>query len=310
MNVACALFGDWCNPAVKLYTGADTGTIQGRRFNLLGARMFNGQYGPFGKFTPEEVPLIEGWCDSGAFNDPPEKRLSPEAALARQLRWEERAANKWNAPYQHKALVSYDLLIDEKWTAGKKAKERWSVAEAEEAVRVTVDAAKYLASQRERLKPRRLVMACQGVDAMQYEEAAAGVLEHCLPGDVFGLGGWCILGLQKSWLPTFWGAMRKVLPMVAKAGLTRVHIFGVMWQVPLGGLVWLADRHRLVVSTDSKKAALDCTWKDAKKAGAKCERWEDNVKWWQRELAELRSSPHYREPPAGRSERQGSLFAA
>jgi hypothetical protein len=310
VNVACALFGPHCNPAVKLYTGADCGSIQGRRFNLLGARMFNGQYGPFGRFTPEEVPLLEGWCDSGAFNDPPDKRLTAEAALARQLRWEEKASAKWNAEYRHKALVSYDLLIDEKWTAGKKRKERWGVKEADAAVKTTIEAARYLASQRSQLKPRRLVMAIQGVEESQYAECAAGVLEHCTPDDIAGLGGWCILGLQKSWLPTFWASMRKVLPMVAKAGLTRVHIFGVMWQKALGGLVWLADRNRLVVSTDSKKAALDCTWKDAKKAGAKCETWEENVRWWQRELADLRSSPHYREPPAGRTWRQGSLFAA
>lgn len=306
--VPSMLFGPHCNPAVKLYVGADAGTVQGRRFAPTGPRMFNGSYGPNTKYEPEDVPLVEGWCDSGAFNDDAEKRLTPEAALARQLRWEDRAANKWNTPYRHRAVVSYDLLIDEKWVGGKRKKERWSVADAERAVRVTVDAAAYLASQRERLEPRRLVLACQGVDASQYAECAAGVLAHCLPGDVFGLGGWCILGWFKSWIPTFWDAMRRTLPLVERAGLTRVHIFGVTYLPVLGGLVWLCDRHRLALSTDSSGPVLSVTWKNVKQAGAKCPDWEGNTAWWRKALAELRASPHYREPPRTRTSRQGDLF--
>lgn len=291
---------------VRMYVGADAVSIQGRRFNLTGPRMFNGQYGPFTRFTPDEVSLVDGWCDSGAFNDAPEDRLTPDAALDRQLYWERRAAAKWGAPYRHGAVVSYDLLIDEKWAAGRKRKERWSVAEADRAVRVTVDAAAYLASRRADLAPRRLVLACQGVDDVQYAECAAGVLAHCRPGDVFGLGGWCILGLFRSWLPAFYAALRRTLPLVSAAGVRHVHVFGVMWQRPLAGLLWLADRHGLRVSNDSKKAAMDCTWKDARKAGARRERWEDNVAWWRAELAGLRRSPWYREPPA--AHRQGTLF--
>lgn len=297
--------------AVTLYVGHDAVSLQGRRFNLTGPRMFNGQYGPSSRFLPEEVPFLSGRCDSGAFNDPPEKRLTPEGALERQLAWETRASDKWNAPYRHDSLVSYDLLIDEKWTPKGKIKERWTVAEADRAVRVTVEAASYLASQRDRLAPRRLVLACQGVDHIQYAECAAGVLAHCRPSDIFGLGGWCILGMQPSWLRTFWGAMRRTLPLVAAAGLTEVHIFGVMWRVPLGGLVWLADRHGLKVSTDSKKAAKDCVWKteaEAKKAGRRRETWEENIAWWQTELANLRSSRFYREPPNPSFHKQLALF--
>lgn len=294
---------------MTLYVGADCTNIQGRRFNLTGPRMFNGQYGPNARHTPEEVPLIDGWCDSGAFNDAPEDRLTPDAALDRQLRWERRAADKWGAPYRHNAVVSYDLLIDEKWVGGRKLKQRWSVAEADRAVRTTVDAAAYLAAQRDRLSPRHLVLACQGVDATQYAECAAGVLARCRPGDVLGLGGWCILGLQRSWLPTFWDTIHRVVPMAAAAGVTRVHVFGVMWRVPLGGLLWLADRHGISVSTDSKKAAMDCTWKDLKRAGAMADTWEENVRIWRALLDGLRRSPYYREPPARRLSRQLTMFS-
>jgi len=274
--------------------------------------MWSSAYHLASVFTPDEVPLLDGWCDSGAFNDAPEHRLTPDAALARQLLWEEKASNKWNASYRHRAVVSYDLLIDEKWIAGKKRKERWSVSNADAAVRVTVDAAAYLACQRKRLAPRQVVLACQGVDACQYAECASGVLTHTQPGDVFGLGGWCILGMRRRWLPTFWDAMRRTLPQVKAAGLSRVHIFGVMWPHALGGLVWLADRLGLVVSTDSKKAASDCTWLTAswKRTGRKCERWEDNVVWWKRERANSRTSKWYREPPLTRTSRQLELFAS
>lgn len=296
------------DPAVTLYVGADAGSVQGRRFALTGPRMFNGSYGPNCPFGPSDVPLVEGWCDSGAFNDPPEKRLQPEAALDRQLRWEDKASRKWAAAYRHQAVVSYDLLIDEKWVGGRRKKERWTVAEADRAVRVTVEAAAYLSAQRDRLAPRKLVLACQGVDAAQYAECAAGVLAHCRPGDVFGLGGWCILGWFKSWIPTFWDAMRRVLPAVAASGIDRVHIFGVTYLPVLGGLSWLCDRHGLALSTDSSGPVLSVTWKNVKQAGAKHPTWEGNVAWWREALAGLRRSSHYREPPATRTGRQLTLF--
>jgi hypothetical protein len=289
---------------VTLYVGADAGSVQGRRYNLTGPRMFNGSYGPHGKFTAEEVPHIDGWCDSGAFNDPPEKRLTPAGALERQLRWESKASAKWGAPYRHAAVVSYDLLIDEKWVGGKRRKERWDVAEADRAVRVTVDAATYLAARRGDLSPRRLVLACQGVDAAQYVDCAAGVLSHCTPADVFGLGGWCILGWFRSWIPTFWDAMRRVLPMVRAAGLGSVHIFGVTYLPVLGGLLWLADQYGLAVSTDSSGPVLNVTWKNVKQAGAREPTWEGNVRWWREALAGLRASEFYREPPDHRTSRQ------
>lgn len=295
---------------MTLFVGNDNPTCQGRRLNLLGPRMFNGTYGPQSRFAPDEVPLVRGWCDSGAFQDPPDRRRGYEQALADQLSWEVRAGEKWGAEYRHDALVSYDVLIDEKWVGGRKKKERWGVSDADAAVRATVEAAGFLAGRRVELRPRRLVLACQGVDAIQYAECAAGVLAHCRPGDVFGLGGWCILGRERKWLPTFWASLRKVLPAVAAAGVTDVHVFGVMWRVPLGGLLWLADRYGLAVSTDSGKAVSDCNWKgdNAKKAGRLCETWEENVAEWRRRLATLRASEFYREPPDGRKDRQLTLF--
>lgn len=293
---------------IRLYVGGDAATVQRRRCHLTGYRCFSGAYGPCSRFPAERVPEVVGLLDSGAFSDPPEKRLTPDAAVERQLRWEGRAERFWGRPWQAQGFVSYDLLIDEKWVGGSRVKQRWGVDDADMAVRVTVDAAAYLSSQRERLAPRQLVLAVQGVDAIQYAECAAGVLEYATPDDWIGLGGWCILGWFRSWLPVFWAAMRRTLPMIAAAGVRHVHIFGVMYRPVLGGLLWLADREGLTVSTDSSGPILGPTWKNSKRAGVLADTWEENVRLWEERLRTLRQSEYYREPPLGRAHRQPTLF--
>lgn len=247
--------------------------------------------------------------DSGAFSDVRvgDLRLGPEEALERQLRWEANASRLWGSPWQAESIVAYDQLIDEKWVPGVgRRKQRWSVQEAERAIRVTVDAAGYLVSQREPLAPRRLVLPCQGVDCRQYAECVQGVLQHAGADDVIGLGGWCILGWFRSWIPEFWSTMRTVLPMIASAGIAKIHIFGVTYLPVLGPLLWECDRHGLLLSTDSSGPILATTWKNQKKAGAKCPDWEDNVLWWQRTLAGVRRTEWYRAPP--RSNKQLTLW--
>lgn len=291
---------------VLLYIGADAQNVQRRRLNLTGRRCFSGQYGPKSRFTPEEAAGVVGLLDSGAFSDAPADRLAPDGALERQLRWERNAERFWGRSWMAEALVSYDLLIDEKWTGSVRKKERWSVADADRAVRVTIDAAAYLAGQRERLAPRKLCLACQGVEEKQYLECVEGVLAHATPDDWIGLGGWCILGWFRSWIPTFWRTARLVLPRIARAGIQRVHIFGVMYQPVMGGLLWLCDRHGLTLSTDSSGPVLQTTWKDRVKAGAYRDTWEANVGEWQDRMRTLRRSEHYAEPPKP-GPRQGNL---
>jgi hypothetical protein len=247
---------------------------------------------------------VRGLLDSGAFSDPPARRLDPQRALERQLAWERRATAFWraDAPWRAEALVSYDRLIDEVWTEGPgglaRHKRRWTVAAAEGAVRETVEAARYLAARRAALAPRALVLACQGVDAAQYRECVAEVLRSAAPGDWLGLGGWCVLGRRRRrWLPAFWETLRACLPLVAHAAVRRVHLFGVLWPPALGGLLWLADRHGLAVSTDSSAPLLAATWPDPRKAGVRAATYRANVAWWRRTLATLRRTGHYRRPP-------------
>lgn len=300
--------GRWGRRAIRLFVGGHAATVGGERYDLAGDRMFSAAVRPERHgFDPATVC---GVLDSGAFSDRPGRRLTPAQALERQLGWEERAGRRWGAPWQAHALVSYDLLIDEVWTGPARSKRRWSPRDAEAAVDTTVAAAHFLAGQRAALAPRRLVLSCQGVDAGQYCACVRAVLVAARPGDWVGFGGWCILGRWTSWRPEFWRTLDRCLPLVAAAGVGHVHLFGVLSLPALGGLLWLADRSGLTVSTDSTAPVLACTRRDAAKAGVRAAGWRANVAWWQHTLGGLRESRWYRAPPVGAAVRQLSLFGA
>lgn len=290
---------------VRLFVGGDAGTVQGEPQTLTGDRCFTGAIRPK---TRLRLPDVDAILDSGAFSDPPDRRLTPSDALQRQLDWERKANEFCGYDDWHvRSLVSYDRLIDETWSAGVRHKQRWTLAQADGAVRETVDAAHFLAKNRQWLAPRGLLLAAQGVDALQYAECAAGVLQAAELGDWFGFGGWCILGRFTSWLPEFWRTIRLVLPMVKVAGLSHVHIFGVLYPPALGGLLWLCNEYGLNLSTDSSAPMMSCTWKNKRKAGARRDYWRDNVAWWVDYLAGLRATEHYREPPDLKPQRQLGL---
>jgi hypothetical protein len=295
-------------PAVRLFVGGHAGTVQGEREDLAGDRCFTAAHPPqAARFRAASE--INGLLDSGAFTDPPHKRLTPEGALNRQIAWELWATRIWQSdPWQAQAMVSYDLLIDEKWIAGEKHKRRWDVKEGDTAVLETVAAAQYLDSQRARTGPRTLVLSCQGVDAYQYQECVSEVLKVARPHDWIGLGGWCIIGMRQAWMPTFWQTMRLVLPQIAAAGMRHIHIFGVLFLKAIGGLSWLADQYGLTVSTDSTAPVLACTWKNWKKAGARHQYWRDNVRWWVDTMANIRDTQYYKAPPILQAARQETFL--
>lgn len=294
------------NKGIRLFVGGQGGTIQGERDDLDGNRCFSAAHRPHkGEYDCSQLNVL---LDSGAFTDPWEQRLTPELALERQLDWEAKASQKWSQTLQAHALVSYDFLIDEVWVGGHRYKERWTVQKADQAVASTIEAATYLANQRQRLSPRALVLACQGVDAMQYEDCVTEVLKAAQPQDWIGLGGWCILGLYKSWLPEFWSTCYRILPRIASVGVKHIHIFGVLYLPALGGLLWLADQYGLSVSTDSTRPLLEATWPDKQKAGCRCDYWRDNVAWWKETLTHLRGSTWYRQPHYSTACRQLSLL--
>lgn len=193
--------------------------------------------------VPPETKVIQ---DSGAFSDGPTQRLTYESAFYRQLNHAERYG--YASQITHRA--SYDLLIDEKWQDGVRTKRRWTEADAWQAVETTISAAEYIVEHRNGLG---LILSAQGVSPHQYLQCT----ERILPlldneRDILGLGGWCITGkLPKQMMPVFTSTMQLAIPVAAKAGVKRVHIWGVLHAPALAILAVEADRCGIAVSTDS-----------------------------------------------------------
>lgn len=203
--------------------------------------------------------------DSGAFSDGIEldadgnivanKRLSFDAALQRQFNH----ALKYHYTEQVEAIVSYDLLIDETWQQGERNKKRWSVESAEYAVSETIKAAQYLASPQTRKRIDaffnhhiHLCLSAQGISAEQYKRCTEAIVKVMKPGDIFGLGGWCITGLMRhEMLPAAALMLPPTFEVLGKAGVKRVHVFGVIIPKMLGFLLYLCDQYGIQLSTDS-----------------------------------------------------------
>lgn len=211
----------------------------------------------------DEAKVKHILLDSSAFSDGIEldengviienKRLSFDHALQRQI------AHAYEFRYAHLVdeLVSYDLLIDEVWKDGARSKDRWSVDAAEFAVQETINAAEYLASQRQRIDNVfghhvKLVLSAQGVEAEQYRRCTEAIVKVMKPDDVFGLGGWCITGLRRhEMLPAAAVMLPGVFEVLGNAGVKRVHVFGVIIPALLGFLLYLCDEYGIQLSTDS-----------------------------------------------------------
>ena len=163
--------------------------------------------------------------DSGAFQDVgTEKRLTFEEALERQLEFEYRVT-KSHRPAE--AIVSYDRLVDEQFGENGQYKARVSEEDSKIYVQETIDAARFLASKREELAPRKLVLSCQGTTVEQYLYCLKEVLKVAKPRDIIGFGGFCIISKSKVYEEQFYKVIEQAFPLIKKKGIRRVHIFGV-----------------------------------------------------------------------------------
>lgn len=195
--------------------------------------------------VPVDTAVI---LDSGAFSDNLTTRLTFGGALERQLSH----AQRYNYWQQVSHAATYDVLIDEIWTDGNRTKRRWSVEAAESAVNTTIAAAAFAHQERHQLEGRGLVVSAQGVDAPQYLRCVQRLMPYLQSNDLFGLGGWCIIGkLPSIMMPTFLETVKLVIPFLGREGVRRVHIWGVIFPHALGALLWHADQWGVSVSTDS-----------------------------------------------------------
>jgi len=165
--------------------------------------------------------------DSGAFQDVGKqaKRLEFQDALKRQLDFEKTVTDNHR---KAEAIVSYDHLVDEQYDEGRgQFKERVQAKVSRKYVAETIDAAKFLAENREELAPRRLILSCQGTTVNQYLYCVNKILEIADEDDIIGLGGFCIISKSKIYEEQFYNVINKAFPKIEKKGIRRVHIFGV-----------------------------------------------------------------------------------
>ena len=278
-------------------------TIQGERDDLMGWRCFPVHYDVPIFPVNLELENLSVLLDSGAFSRDPISRsqYDNQKILELQMRWELKFAQKHDLyDFEVEAICSNDLLIDETWVDGIKYKRRWSEEDANWAVKETIAAAQYLASQRNYLAPRKLVLGVQGVSAAQYRQCLLEVLQVAKYGDWIGLGGWCILGRRLRYLPVYYEVLHECIPLIASSPVRHIHLFGVMLEEALGPLAWMCDRYNLTCSADSNRAWKDLTRSDLKKSGARCSYWRDNVDWWLEKLTNIDKSFFYTVPPLRR----------
>jgi hypothetical protein len=244
-------------------------------------------------------PGTEVIQDSGAFSDGSDQRLSPEAALERQTVH----AEQFGYAHQITHRASYDLLIDEKWLGGVRYKARWSESDAEMAVATTVQAAAYLTKHRQ---GKKAILSAQGVSAKQYLACAQHIVPLLEEGDIFGLGGWCVIGkFPAQMIPVFRETMGLVIPFLGREGIKRAHIWGCCHAKALGELLWMCDQYGIALSTDSSgpsvKPAMGewgyAEWTDrtyqrppVETRGLERARHVQATREW---LAAFRSTPHY-----------------
>jgi hypothetical protein len=192
--------------------------------------------------------------DSGAFQDVDgNKRLTFEDALNRQLQYEKKVG------YTSEYLVSYDRLVDEQLIDGSKQKQRWEEDAAEGAVEETVAAAEFLANKREDLRPRKLILSCQGVTIEQYIRCAKRMMPLFTEEDCFGFGGFCIIGQRQrsvcvdgmKYPEQFVQIFEKVAPLLKRFHIRRAHIFGVSYLPALRQIVPIANKNGIELSIDT-----------------------------------------------------------
>lgn len=184
--------------------------------------------------------------DSGAFQDvDKDLRLTYQEALNRQLKYEQRY------DFLSQRIVSYDRLVDEQLTDQGKKKCRVGEKIGWEYVKDSVDASIFLTQKREELEPRQLVLSCQGTTVEQYISCLKEIIKIASPKDCIGMGGFCIIGRNKTLQPQFFEIQKQAFPIIKEAGIQDIHLFGVTDIPVLRKWEELAKPYNFNLSTDS-----------------------------------------------------------
>jgi len=189
--------------------------------------------------VPDNTTVIQ---DSGAFCDGIENRISYHESLNRQ----KNHADKYGYADRVSHMASYDLLINEKWNSP--GDNLWSKQDADYAVLETINAAKFLRENDE----GNVILTAQGASLEHYMNCTEEIAPLVREDDIFGLGGWVILGSRKNNLRNaFREIIIDVIPFLYKYKIRWIHIWGVIYPFPLGELLAVCDVFDIRVSTDS-----------------------------------------------------------
>lgn len=213
-------------------------------------------------------PRAEILVDSGAFQKKDmQNRLTPEQAFKRQRKFEYDRRPPDGRPWR---FVSYDCLrgVDEELvqTASgvSRIKTRGSATTAAPAVALTIEAAEYYRKRADDVEGG-IAYSAQGATVEQYLACVRALLDLARPGkDWLALGGFCIIGMQRSLLPQFLETLLQVAPLVRVAGLEQIHVLGVAFPDALVPAAAICRREGIRFSTDTAgfelQAINGCEW--------------------------------------------------
>jgi hypothetical protein len=177
-------------------------------------------------------PNTKMLIDSGAYQDTEkDSRITCEEALERQLKLEEKIG------MIAERIVAYDYIGN---------------------VEETVRANQFLASKREELKPRQLVLMIQGMTTRDYIYCLTETLKIAKPEDCIGLGGVAMSGRINEVKYKLFDAIKIGLPVIYNNQIKDIHIFGVGTFKVLKEIAEIKDTFRMLgINVDDLNISCD-----------------------------------------------------
>lgn len=255
------------NPPM-FYPGKNHGRLNRRPFvpeAVDGRVMVSPHYGNL-RNLGAGLPVLPGTlvvCDSGAFGKGDMlRRLTADEAIDRQLRLQQRMRDEGcGQDFHFEAVITYDMLVgvDEAIKNGERVKRRGTEESAAEAVFETVCSAVAYQGRRDEFAGA-IAYAAQGATVRQYMQCVRAILPSIRPGrDWLALGGFCIIGMQRSLIPQFLETCRQVAPLAAAHGIHRVHVLGVCVVDALQAAADILSAYGIEFSTDSVSMETNAT---------------------------------------------------
>lgn len=193
--------------------------------------------------------------DSGAFQEL-KNRKPLGIALKRQILFKRRLDL---SNVKRCVCFTYDQMkgVDEQIINGRKVKLRGTMGSAQPAIDATLHAARYWNANRDAINGP-IGFVCQGINPDQYiNDCALPMLELFKDADVFGFGGFCIIGRVPSLKPVFVETFSRMMEILYRKGIEYAHIMGVCVADMIGFATLEAVKWGIKVSTDSSSPEVN-----------------------------------------------------